>query len=150
MNLPLCENKDTVRRATVHLYSLPAGELKNRGSTRRHPNGDYTWRIYAKSLHDIFETRVDEWLEETQWQSSINFITRHRQFGELLEMGPQIIPFVLQRIASGDVHVHWFPLLKDLAAGEDPVPPHRRGYIQQMADEWLAWGRRNQLISSDK
>jgi hypothetical protein len=149
MNFALCENQSTRQRPneqySPRAYSLHWSELKNRGSKRRQ-NAEYTWALYTKSLRDIFKTRMDEWLADTQWQSSIGSITRHHQFGELVRMGPPIIPLVLERIASGDVRVHWFPLLKDLAQGADPVPPYHRGHIQQMAREWLAWGQRNHFF----
>jgi hypothetical protein len=105
-----------------------------------------TRQTYKLALKDIFDSRVRDWMEDTQWASSISTITAHRQFAEIVNMGEIVIPFVLQRLAAGELSIHWFPLLKDLADGNDPVPPQHRGRVRQMADDWLAWGRRKNFI----
>jgi len=105
-----------------------------------------TAEAYRLALKDIFDSRVRDWVQDTQWTSSISAITAHRQFAEIVDMGEIVIPFVLQRLAAGELNIHWFPLLKDLAHGHDPVPPQYRGRVRQMADEWLAWGRQRNLI----
>lgn len=124
---------------------LPREQLQNRGTSRTRPVG-LTAATYKLALKDIFESRVRDWMEDTEWASSISTITEHRQFTELVNMGTIIIPFVLERLAAGELNAHWFPLLKDLAGGNDPVPPQYRGRVQQMANEWLAWGRQRNLI----
>jgi len=52
---------------------------------------------------------------------------------------------ILERMASGDVHIHWFPALKDIT-GIDPVPPHERGKLPAMTRAWIEWGKRSRLI----
>ncbi len=97
------------------------------------------------SLRAFFEDRAERWLRETQLHSSINSITRHPCFTQIKLMGPQVIVFVLERMSQGEVRVHWFPLLKDLS-GEDPVEPHSRGRVREMADAWIDWGRAKGII----
>src|SRR5690348_13941393 len=120
---------------------FPLASLRNRGARQKYISS-YALEIYEKALKQIFDARVREWMEDTRWHSSIGSITHHPQFQELVSMGQPIMPLVLQRLVSGDLHVHWFPLLKDLAKGADPVPAESRGHIADMAAQWVAWGRR--------
>lgn len=125
-------------RPRLHQISI------NRGS-KRAVNIRYTRAIYRKSLRDIFETRIREWLRDSEWRS-ISFSTHHKQFAALVSMGAPILPLVLEKLSDPDVRPLWFPLLKDLAGGQDPVPEQFRGQIAEMARHWLAWGRRNNFI----
>jgi hypothetical protein len=92
------------------------------------------------SSHLFYEDRVSDWLDETQYESSLSAITRHPKFSELLAMGDYAVRFTLQKIDRGDVRLHWFPLLKRIA-NEDPVPTEDRGDADRMALHWLRWGR---------
>jgi hypothetical protein len=148
MSLFTSANTTTLSSRTPYSpVSLPHGQLQLqiRGSSRMRPVG-FTLQAYRLALKDIFDSRVRDWMDDTQWVSSISTITAHRQFAEIVNMGEIAIPFVLERLASGELNIHWFPLLKDLAHGTDPVPPEYRGRVRQMANEWLAWGRTNHFI----
>jgi hypothetical protein len=63
-------------------------------------------------------------------------------------MGRKIIPFILEKMADGEIHVQWFPLLKR-ASGQDPVPSDKRGKIRDMASHWVVWGRLNGYIKGN-
>jgi hypothetical protein len=97
-------------------------------------------KALEEEYRDLFEECVREWLADTQWQSSISSITRHPQFAAICDIGPPAVKFILRRMEKGDVHVHWFPVLKDIS-GQDPVPPEIRGNIPQMARAWTDWGK---------
>ena len=93
-------------------------------------------------MENVFDAYVDAWLAETQGYSSISSITRHPNFGAIVSMGLPAMEFILARMERGEVHVHWFPALKEISGGADPVPPNERGNLNQMAVRWIEWGRR--------
>lgn len=128
---------------SVNLYRV--GVLTNRG-TKRFQSVEFVRSIYSKSLRANFEAKTREWFEDTQWQSSIASMCAHHQFNNLVGMGEPILPLILEKMAAGDLHVHWFPLLKTISR-EDPVPLHARGFITEMANSWLSWGKQKNLIS---
>jgi hypothetical protein len=105
--------------------------------------------VIARSLEDsqreFFSQRVEAWVAETQWYSSLSSITRHPGFAAIVSMGPPVLRFVLDRMSRGEVRVHWFPVLKDVAK-EDPVRPDHRGRLTEMASDWITWGRANRII----
>ena len=49
------------------------------------------------------------------------------------------IPLILRELEKEPAH--WFPALKKLSGGQDPVPADRRGDVEAMRRAWLAWGR---------
>jgi hypothetical protein len=97
-------------------------------------------KTQEEALRRLFDERVSIWLEETKWQSSMSAITAHPMFAEIRGMKDDALRFALQRMRAGDIHLHWFPLLLDLAGDHDPVPPPRRGFIDDMVAAWLEWG----------
>ncbi len=87
----------------------------------------------------VFGEKVAKWLEETRWLSSLSKITSHPHFSEIVAMGEIALKLILLRMKAGEVHIHWFPVLKDIA-GIDPVPSDQRGRTAEMARSWVAWG----------
>lgn len=123
------------------IVSVPT---QNRVSVQR-----YNPATFARSLEDsqreFFNQRVQAWIYDTQWYSSLSSITRHAEFAAIVGMGAPALKFILERIKNGDVRVHWFPALKDIAK-QDPVSPENRGRVKEMASDWLGWGRAHSII----
>lgn len=113
---------------------------------------EYNMSFLRKSQEDArrmaFEQRSNNWIAETAVFSSISSITRHEEFNALLEMGDSAVKFSLERLLAGELHVHWFPLLKRLS-GEDPVRPEDRGVVNRMAEEWIRWGQSKGHLAKD-
>ena len=120
------------------IVPLPSAPPSNSTSTRTY-NRVLLRAALEESLRRLFDERVAIWLDETKWQSSMSSITSHRMFSELKDMKEDALKFTLQRMRSGEVHLHWFPLLLDLA-GHDPVPRSSRGFVPEMTAAWLEWG----------
>jgi hypothetical protein len=116
----------------------------NRGS--KHPyNRELLRHLYSTSTKQILMSRVDDWIDQTSWHSSITSMTRHPLFAAIVDMGREATQYVLQRMAAGDIRLHFFPILQD-TTHTDPVPPHSRGNLQEMAAAWTNWGRANHLL----
>jgi hypothetical protein len=105
----------------------------------------YLERALEDSARTLFDVKASEWLADTSWVSSMSVVTAHPAFDDIKRLGDRAVKFTLQRMAGGDVHLQWFPLLHDLA-GIDPVQPEARGFVPQMTDAWLQWGRQTGRI----
>ena len=89
----------------------------------------------------VIEEMLEIWLKETRYHSSVQVMIEHYTFRELMEKGEPILRLLLEHLVDGDVQIHWFPLMKRIA-GVDPVPAGRRGFVREMAEDWISWGRK--------
>ncbi len=89
-------------------------------------------------LEAIFNDLVRQWLTETRGISSINQMSMHPAYQQIIGMGKDIIPLLLREVErkSG----HWFWALKSIIR-EDPVPQEKRGKTKEMRKAWLEWGK---------
>ena len=89
-------------------------------------------------LEQIFNDLKRQWLAETRGISSINQMSMHPAYQQIIGMGKDIIPLLLREVErkSG----HWFWALKSITR-EDPVPPEKRGRTKEMIKAWLEWGK---------
>jgi hypothetical protein len=136
----LRERNRVVANARVPPRNAPTSQVVHRS---------LVLKTFEDSLRTLFEHWADQWLDDTQWNSSISSITRHPHFSRIVELGRPAAKFILERMARGDVHVHWFPALKDIAHGFDPVPAYERGHVPEMTRRWLAWGASEGLIGGN-
>ena len=103
--------------------------------------------VIERSLKSLFDSYSFAWLEDTKYLSSPGSMRRDPYFQRLVDLGQGIAKFALQELANGNSRVQWMVLLRTLL-NFDPVPEHSRGITSEMAEEWLAWGRRNHLIDA--
>jgi hypothetical protein len=85
-----------------------------------------------------FAALADRWKRETAVLSSVSQIAMHPAYQEIIGMGREAIPLILQELEQEPNH--WFWALRAIT-GESPVPPDQRGKMQEMANSWLHWGR---------
>lgn len=121
-------------------------------AARRRPTANtavtapYKPAVVALSLEgsrlNSLEVLVNNWLADTQWLSSHSAIARHPDFASIVAMGGIAIDFILDRLRKGDVRMHWFIALVQLA-GTNVIAPSSRGKVQLMAADWLAWAAAN-------
>lgn len=67
---------------------------------------------------------------------------------QITGMGPDAIPLIMDRLRAGSISVRWFWVLRAVT-GADPVPECDRGYVQKMAEHWLAWNRERLSAAQD-
>jgi hypothetical protein len=120
--------------------------LRNEASGRR-----YIPRLFEASNEAgkklLFEEAVSALLADTEHQSAMSLITHHPKFAVIVDIGEDAAKMILERIAAGEIRVHWFPALKRITRA-DPVPPQSRGLLGEMAQAWLDWGRREHLLAA--
>ena len=92
---------------------------------------------------EAFETLARGWKEAHVLSSSASPIASHPDYQEIIAMGEEAIPLILNDLKR--TPDHWFVALTEIT-GEDPVPEQHRGKLAEMAVEWLEWGEENGYI----
>ena len=81
-----------------------------------------------------------EWKRDTYWDSSVTQKILHPNYQQIIGMGPAAVVWILKALRIEPDF--WFDALTAIT-GEQPVSVANAGDMQAMADDWLAWGRRN-------
>ena len=87
-----------------------------------------------------FVMLANKWRQETRFDSSMQKIVSHPAYREIVGIGPAVIPLVLRELECAPNW--WFAALRELT-GENPVKAEHAGKLEAMANDWLAWARRN-------
>jgi len=83
-----------------------------------------------------FQRLKAQWKEETIYSSSLDEITYHPAYQQIIGMGPIAVPLIIEELKTSPSH--WFWALRSIT-GHNPVPPGHRGNVKAMAADWLAW-----------
>ncbi|HEB33004.1 MAG TPA: hypothetical protein ENI15_19340 [Spirochaetes bacterium] len=86
---------------------------------------------------------MDVWKSDTCIISSDTDIAMHPAYQEIIGMGSDAIPMILEELEREPDN--WFWALKAISS-EDPTPHSLKGNIQKMTEAWLNWGRENNYI----
>ncbi len=99
---------------------------------------DYAFPVTRQEIEiaDRFYGLGRQWRQETLLSSSVTEITSSPAYREIVDMGWQIVPYILSDLRENPDH--WFTALREIT-GANPVPPQNRGNLAAMADDWLAW-----------
>ena len=102
-----------------------------------------TGTLYApyadnETAQQKFERLRNNWKRDTSIYSVDYLKVNHWAYKEILAMGEQIIPFMLDDLAHS--RARWFTALQELT-GSDPVSTEIHGDFQAMASAWVDWGR---------
>lgn len=87
-----------------------------------------------------FYTLASEWKKETASFSSITKKAMNQNYQRIIGMGEQALPFIFQELERHPDH--WFWALTAIT-GINAIRPENRGRLEQMADDWLNWGKEN-------
>lgn len=94
----------------------------------------------------LFELLASIWKSETANQSSIRRLKDNANYQRIVELGEDAIPLILEDLVSGAQPAFWFPALKELAGGDDPVLPEHRGNVPEMTRAWIGWAHERRLL----
>lgn len=78
------------------------------------------------------------WRSETGLFSNAGSIISHPCYNELIDMGIQIVPFIIEDLKNRNVGWGTFPLLQVLT-GEHPVPKEHQGKYDLICEDWINW-----------
>ena len=99
----------------------------------------------ATSVEERFHRLAAEWKEQARYLSSSVRMAMLQPYQRIIGMGMPVVPLILEDLRH-EPH-HWFWALEAITE-HNPVPPESLGKIQEMADAWVEWGRRQGVISS--
>jgi len=83
-----------------------------------------------------FDELADQWRRETRNLSSTTDKLAHPAYREIVEMGPQVIPWIIARLRDGSRH--WFFALNELS-GVNPVDASLENDLPAMIRAWEQW-----------
>ena len=89
-------------------------------------------------LAEKFSTLAEKWEAEVEGMSSTARMSQHPAYQEIIQMGTQIVPLLLQELKRNPLY--WLSALEEIT-GENPIRSEQRGRIKQMAEAWLEWGK---------
>lgn len=97
----------------------------------------------SKELQERFDHLAQTWSRETAHLSSIDKMSRHPSYQEIISMGEPAIPLILNRL---QVHPdHWSVALHQIS-GEDGGSPAET--FNDAVKNWLQWGRTKGYLST--
>lgn len=91
-----------------------------------------------ETAEEKFERLANKWRKETSFQSSIHAIALHPAYQEIIGMGCDAVPLMLQALEHGPEH--WFWALRSIT-GVSPIKEADRGNMEAMAQAWVCWGK---------
>ena len=98
--------------------------------------------MYKKHLKKRFDFFYSIWQSETMFSSSISEITNNNAYRSIINLGEDIIPFIIQDLKINDNH--WFYALEALT-GMNPIKNEHKGIVPLMKADWLEWADKNNL-----
>ena len=93
-----------------------------------------------------FNHLATQWIQETGALSSPIAMAMNPNYQQIIGMGPNVVPLILQRLS--EKYEHWFWALEAITA-ENPIHPEHVGYVKLMAQDWLDWGIVKGLLNSE-
>jgi hypothetical protein len=94
----------------------------------------------SRQLEMKFSALERDWKESTQFLSSVSAISMHPSYQRIIGMGEKVLPLIFSSMKQEPDH--WFWALHEIT-GENPVKYEHRGYINEMTNDWLEWGRQH-------
>jgi hypothetical protein len=115
---------------------LPPGRVRVRLEVSANAGEPDATAATDPALVGRFRDLVREWKAATTLMSSITEMATHPAYQQIIGMGKEAIPLLLEELRQ--TPDHWFWALKAITS-EDPVPPADRGKLRPMTEAWLAW-----------
>jgi len=96
----------------------------------------------SRAIEKQFKRLADQWRRDIGPTSSAARMAQHPAYQEIIRMGDAVVPCILAEIEREPDH--WFIALYEIT-GADPVRKAHRGDIEKMAEDWVAWGKKQGL-----
>jgi len=100
--------------------------------------------LVQPNVEDRFEQLRDEWKARSRFLSNTAQMAMLWPYQQIIGMGFPVVPLILAELCRE--RDHWFWALEAIT-GENPVPPHAAGSVDEMSKAWIDWGRRKGLFS---
>ncbi|HEY4329696.1 MAG TPA: hypothetical protein VGN88_08160 [Phycisphaerae bacterium] len=90
-----------------------------------------------------FKGLLEQWTEETRFESNYSRLMMHPAYRKILGLGPQVVPLILRNLTGGSGP--WIAALEDIT-GENPILPGHETDSKLMIQDWLEWGKRHGIV----
>lgn len=142
MSVPATQWDNTITKQ--YLRYSPSSDSSKR--TRIPPPSNSTRSDAAKNdaVRDKFLVLAEQWRNETGHISNMIFRFMNRNYQQIIAMGDDIVPIILE-----DIQIkpdHWFWAL-EMITNENPVKHDHAGRVNLMIQDWLEWGRNRGYIN---
>jgi len=95
--------------------------------------------IEEKKFRKFIELK-NQWLEETQYESSSSKIISNAAYMSIIDEGLITIPWILRELKKSDAH--WFYALETIT-GSNPIKVENIGIVDLMKQDWIDWATNN-------
>jgi hypothetical protein len=96
------------------------------------------------TTEERFRRLAAEWKQQARYLSDTRRMVMLRPYQSIIGMGLPVVPLILEEL-SREPHF-WFWAL-EMTTDANPVPESACGDVQKIAEAWIAWGRREGLIT---
>ena len=96
-------------------------------------------------VRERFRQLVAQWKEQSRHLSNAAQMAMLPPYQQIIGMGEAVVPLLLEELQRDPDQ--WFWALEAIAQ-ENPVSPLAVGKVRQMADEWVAWGKRQGYMAA--
>jgi hypothetical protein len=96
------------------------------------------------SPRERFRALAAEWKTRSRHLSNTTQMAMLKPYQQIIGMGDAALPLILEELQREPDH--WFWALEAITQ-ENPVSEDSRGKVREMADAWLAWGKKNGLLA---
>src|SRR5256885_1208340 len=93
-----------------------------------------------ETVESRFRRLAAAWEEATAHLSSMKAASAHPAYQEIIQLGPEVVPFLLRDLEENERH--WFIALRTLT-GANPIPASAAGNVPKMIEAWQKWGKEN-------
>ena len=94
-----------------------------------------------------FNRLANEWLKQRPKGVDVAEMIRHPAYQAIIDIGPQAVPWLLERLAQRPDH--WFYALNQITNAK-PVQKQHQGNIKAMAEDWIKWGKQNDRRNAEE
>jgi hypothetical protein len=102
---------------------------------------------FHKETERVFRQLATEWNREAGKISNPVKLFMHKKYQQIIGLGPQAVPFMMQDIADGKGNWYWA-----IAAitREDPIRPEDAGDMAKIRMAWIAWGKERGYLDASE
>ncbi len=84
----------------------------------------------------------EKWKEERKYLSLMCDIQNTTSYQKIIQMGKDVLPFILKSMQN--TPDWWFEALFKIT-NINPISPQNKGNLAKMTQDWLAWGKSQDL-----
>ncbi|MHC5538452.1 hypothetical protein ACYOEI_09505 [Singulisphaera rosea] len=96
-------------------------------------------------MAERFRRHAAEWKQESHHLSNPVQIAMLKPYQRIIGMGPPVVPMILEELSREPNQ--WFWALEAITA-QNPVPPEVLGEVRLMAEAWIQWGERQDVLAT--